>query len=118
MNRVMRLGGIIQRLNINKEFKAILNLLKLIFYLCLWLHVNACIWFVTINIKKDDFLDDGNPAKWYPPLDWANFADSIILLDETSLLYQYLICYYIAILNMGCNELGPVNDVELLVVCI
>lgn len=116
MNRVLRLGGIIQRLNIDEELKAVLNLLKLIFYLCLWLHINACVWFIAIEIRKDDFFENGMPAKWYPPLDWVNFADSILLLDETSLLYKYLLSYYIAILNMGCNELGPVNPGEMLVV--
>lgn len=105
-------------MNIDEELKAVLNLLKLIFYLCLWLHVNACIWFIAIGIRKDDFFDDGNPAKWYPPLDWVNFPDSILLLDETSLGYKYLLCYYIAILNMGCNELGPVNPGEMLVVAL
>lgn len=44
MTRVFRIGSQIKRANIHMETKAWLNLLKLLFYLFLFLHTLACFW--------------------------------------------------------------------------
>jgi GTP cyclohydrolase I len=65
IGRILRLGGIISRLNIREGLKALLNLSKLIFYLCLYMHVLACSWWTVISFHKDDFDDDGRSLQWY-----------------------------------------------------
>merc|ERR1712166_1553592 len=54
MVRIMRLGGIIARLNVPEDVKALLNLLKFTFYLWLLVHVLGCSWYIVISINKDN----------------------------------------------------------------
>lgn len=49
--RVMRLNKIITYLRSTEEFKALLKLLKLIFFLIMYLHCFGCIWWLLV---KDD----------------------------------------------------------------
>jgi len=51
--RVFRVGKLIKRSNVSRETKSILNLVKLFFYMIVWLHVNACFFYATIGINKD-----------------------------------------------------------------
>ena len=44
MIRVRRLSTYLDGLNLAKDIKAFLSILKLTFYLVLWLHIQACIW--------------------------------------------------------------------------
>ena len=46
---------------------------------------------------------------------WANYSDTSLFLDETSLFEKFLISFYTAILMLGTNEIGPVNISEHLV---
>ena len=46
MTRVMRLGSFISRLNIPLDIKSLLKLVKMTFYLVLWIHSSACIWHI------------------------------------------------------------------------
>jgi hypothetical protein len=76
--RVFRLGKVIAELNIDTDKKMFLLLGKLVFFLFLWIHVVACIWWIVIYQNRDSFLDVGVSAQWYAPFDWANFEESII----------------------------------------
>ena len=49
--RIRRLGLFIQRLNFDIERKSLLNILKIITYLVLLLHFQACAWWYVIEIK-------------------------------------------------------------------
>jgi len=53
MVRIFRLGGMISRLNVPADLKALLNLFKFTFYLCLYNHVIGCIWFSVVSINAD-----------------------------------------------------------------
>ena len=52
--RVRRLGTFINRLNLTKDMKAYLNFLKLSFYLSVWLHIHACVWYMVVS-KNGEF---------------------------------------------------------------
>lgn len=58
--RVLRLNRIIMYLNLKQDIKASIKLIKLIFFLLMYVHFIACIWFYIINTKKE----------WIPPLDY------------------------------------------------
>ena len=47
--RVLRLNKIIAFLNIDQEIKIHMKLFKLIFFLFLYLHIFACIWFLVVD---------------------------------------------------------------------
>lgn len=49
--RVLRLNKIIMYLNVKQDIKASIKLVKLIFFLLMYVHFVACIWFYIINIK-------------------------------------------------------------------
>ena len=51
LSRILRLGGLISRLNVPEEIKAILNLLKLTLYLFIYLHILGCTWWGIISIN-------------------------------------------------------------------
>ena len=48
------------------------------------------------------------------PLDWANYVDQRLFTNEYSLGYRYKTMLYYAVLNIGLNEFGPVNNIEYL----
>ncbi len=48
MIRILRLGGLISRLNVQEEFKALLKLVKFTIYLFVYLHVLGCTWWAVI----------------------------------------------------------------------
>lgn len=47
--RILRLKRIMTYLRINEETKAFLNLIKLIFYLIIYVHCFACIWWMIVS---------------------------------------------------------------------
>jgi hypothetical protein len=173
--RVLRIGSMIKAMTVDKEKKAVFNLLKLIFYLFLYLHLVACYYWITINfntgtkyyidmendryISSEDeiFMQDGQVvradptyeimygphptflssswnrwtpsesadweslnANWdsremqyYMPLNWANFVDQTIFTKEYSFWFRYKTMLYLALMMLGSNEMGPVNEVEM-----
>ena len=49
---------------------------------------------------------------WYMPLDWVNFEEEQLFIHERDQFYRYTVLLYQALLNLGMNEFGPVNEVE------
>ena len=117
MLRVFRLGSIIKRSTAEPTVKQIAELLKISFYLILWLHVSGCFLWYVIKINKDQTDDEGTPLMWYPPLNWLNFEDSKIFDPDVGFLYRYSMSLYYSVLILGSNELGPVNIIEMLYIC-
>ena len=58
--RVLRLSRIISFLNFQDDVKVTLKLGKVIFFLSIYLHCLACLWFYIVSYDKD----------WIPPLDY------------------------------------------------
>ena len=113
MIRILRIGGIISRLTLPEETKAILNLCKLLFYLLLILHLLACSLYFSCDINANTIDFEGYDLTWIPPLDWLNYKQSVLFKDETSKPERYLSMLYYAVLMLGSNEMGPVNTAEL-----
>lgn len=114
MIRILRIGGIISRLTLPEETKAILNLCKLIFYLLLILHLLACSWFYSCNLNANQIDYEGYDITWIPPFDWLNYKDTVLFETQTSSPKRYLTMLYHAVLMLGSNEMGPVNTPELI----
>ena len=76
MIRILRIGGIISRLTLPEETKAVLNLCKLVFYLLNILHVLACGWYFACHLNANTIDDQGYDLTWIPPLEWLNYKDS------------------------------------------
>lgn len=51
--RVRRVGTFINRLNLTKDMKAYLNFIKLSFYLSVWLHIHACLWYLVVSANGE-----------------------------------------------------------------
>lgn len=49
---------------------------------------------------------------WYPPLDWIDYTHSTFYADLK--WDQYLLTFYTSALSLGLNEMGPVNEGEML----
>ena len=104
-------------MNIPEDVKAILNLLKLTFYLYLIIHVIGCSWYIVTYANKDKVDADGRSLQWYPPLEWINYTDSEFFSEEKTTFEKLLQSLYVAVLMLGNNEIGPVNDSEF-IMCI
>ena len=74
MFRIMRLGTIITKMNVPEHVKALFNLGKLCFYLCLGVHLIGCSWFMVCKINKDKFGSEGQSLQWYPPTYWLDYT--------------------------------------------
>ena len=74
-------------------------------------------WFV-VKIRRDDVDYDGRKLQYYPPLDWVDYKASELLSDEISSFKTYLLCLYYGVLILGLNEMGPVNNEEMIYFCV
>ena len=94
--RVIRLNRIIRDMSAPNHIKVTFKLMKVTFFLVLYIHILSCLWYA---VAKQDKL-------WMPPLniifDW--YSNSIF--DE-SLVYQYWICTYTSCLFLLGNDLWP-----------
>ena len=55
---------------------------------------------------------DGVSQQWYPPRDWVSYTE--FEFYDTSNFDRYIVSLYYAILIYGSNELGPVNNNEMI----
>ena len=60
LGRVLRLSKIIQYLNVEEDVKASMKLLKMIFFLIIYMHLFACFWWMVVSVDK----------VWVPPIDY------------------------------------------------
>lgn len=70
LTRVLRLNKVIAFLMVDQDLKSYLKLAKMIFFLAIYLHFFACIWYLLIS---------GNRT-WIPPI--------MIGLEDSMLLYS------------------------------
>ena len=162
--------------NVAQDTKAIMNLIKLCFYMFFYFHLVTCGMYNVINInapmsyildtETGTYLnqfgieltdDNGDPVQrkgnlqwiykedhtfrdqswnrktpedgpdwqefnegwdsqnsmWYTPLDWVDFPSQRLFKTETDKGYRYITLLYYSVLDMFCNELGPVNTAEM-----
>ena len=95
--RVLRLSRMITYLRVNDKMKALLNLLKLVFYLIMYVHCFACVWYMLVSWDKNT---------WIPVFDysiksyWFNFYDN-------GVWDQYRTTMHSSMLLLTGNEVGP-----------
>ena len=97
--------------------------MKHIFYLVLWLHTVGCGFWLVVDINADTIRvrptdKEVISMKWYPPLNWVNYVDIELYEESFGLFNKYITMYYNAVLILGVNELGPVNEIEVLYVSV
>ena len=117
--RVRRVGIYISILTLPKDAKAFINMIKLAFYMLLWLHISACIWyFMTSRYYGFEFQNDPNidPRQkvWYSPNYWYNYPEQPIFVEGVSEIYRYLLYHYYSVLYLFTNEIGPVNNTQII----
>lgn len=97
--RIFRLSKLITFLKLKDDMKMSLKLMKLIFFLFMYLHIVACIWFYLV--KQDE--------TWMPP-----FEDNsgVHLYDEGN-LYQYCTSLYYTVLLLTGNDLMPQSTLQI-----
>ena len=92
--RVLRLSRLITYLNLKNNVKMSLKLIKLIFFLVMYLHCLGCLWYFIVKQEK----------AWIPPLDYVFITTDIY--NESS-FYKYVSSLYHAVLMLGGNDVGP-----------
>lgn len=92
--RVLRLNKIISILKVANEVKLSLKLMKLIFFLLMYLHCLSCLFY---------FIVDTN-HRWMPPLDYVWIGTTFF---EESFSFKYFSSLYHAVLLHTCNDIGP-----------
>ena len=94
MMRVLRFTRIISYLNATESVKQSLKLSKLIFYLLVYIHLQACGWYAYTKLDRT----------WYPLLD--------IIIDDkhlydASILYKYSFSVWHSVNIMGGDDMFP-----------
>lgn len=103
--RILRLSKLITYLNLRNEVKSSLRLIKLVFFLLLFLHCLGCCWFFIAKQTE----------KWIPPLDYVYIITDIY--NEGHFM-QYCTSMYHAVLLLGGNDIGPRGEIELIFIVI
>ena len=94
--RVLRLGRIITYMNSTDDVKLSLRLLKLCFFLLLYIHVTGCAWFYVISMNQ----------KWLPA-QFQFYEENRQMLYESNWYDQYPVAVYNAILALTGNDIFP-----------
>ena len=92
--RVLRLNKIISIMKVANEIKLSLKLLKLIFFLIMYLHCIACSWYFLVDLNPD----------WMPPLDYVWVKTDFY---EETVGFQYFSSMYHSVLMLTGNDVGP-----------
>ena len=103
--RVLRLSRIITYLNVRDDVKMSLKLLKLVFFLVMYLHCLGCLWYYIVRQNEE----------WIPPLDYIYLKTDIY---DRSINYQYWMSLYHAVLMLTGNDLGPRGSFQIAFVAI
>jgi hypothetical protein len=108
--RITSLSEIIKKLSVKDEVKATIKMFQLIFYLVLYIHMKACIFFYITRIFG---------KKWLPPIFWDYpvdvGADGEKFYSPENYLNQYIVSVYYSVLMLKPNEIGPRTDIDTLV---
>lgn len=103
--RILRLSKLITYLNLRNEIKSSLRLVKLVFFLILYLHCLGWGWF---------FITKQN-EEWIPPLDYVYITTN---LYSQSTFFKYCMSLYHAVLMLGGNDVGPRGELQLIFIAI
>lgn len=93
--RILRLQKIINYMAATDEVKVSLKLMRSVFMLIFYIHLNGCLWFYIV--KQD--------RSWIPP-QWAYYGIKTTIYDADGMT-QWLISFYNAVLALTGNDLYP-----------
>lgn len=96
VQRLRRISKIIGQLNSTQETKALFKVVYMVFGLIMYIHILACILWLTFNSGKT----------WVPAVDFI-YAETKLFREEYP--KQYLSMCYHAIMVFGLNEVAPVT---------
>ena len=91
-------------MNQTQETKAFWKVAQMVFLLIMYIHILACCLWLTLNSGEH---------VWVPQVDFIYAETKLFNEDFTK---QYLSMCYHAIMVFGLNEVGPVNEREIIVV--
>ena len=95
LGRLLKLKKIISYLNVVDEIKQILNLMKLIFFLVIYMHCFACCWWYYARIDQ----------LWIPPI--HTVTDDFYQIYRYPPMSQYAYCLYMATQMIGAVDQLP-----------
>ena len=98
--RVFRFTNLIQKLNVTRESKAIFKALLLIFFLVLFLHIQACMMFYMAKLEE----------VWIPNMDFIYGGTNIY---ERSPSIQYWVVLYYSAMLFSISDMVAASTPEL-----
>ena len=99
--RVLKMADIATVINLPDFMKSFVRLIKLIFVLSMYCHIQGCVWFLVVNQNQ----------AWMPPLDYVWVATTFYQQDPFFKYWMSL--YYVVNVQIG-NEIGPRGIFQLL----
>lgn len=99
--RVLRLSRIIMYMNLRDDIKMSLKLIKLVFFLIMYIHCQGCAWYLIVKGNRE----------WIPPLDYVWITTEIY--DDTVSMKYWNAIYHSTLLLAG-NDIGPRGDFQLI----
>lgn len=99
--RVLRLTKIISYLNTSENIKHSLKIFKLLFFLIIYIHCQACAWFFYTKFDKI----------WFP-LEKVLLNQRYFYDDDVTVLYQYCFSLYSSVNILLGEEMMPVTSLQ------
>ena len=101
--RVLRLNRIITVMKVDDEVKLSLKLMKLVFFLIMYLHWIAWSWHYIVDINE----------RWIPPLDYVYITTDFYKENN---FFRYWSSMYHSVLMLTGNDLGPRGELQIIFV--
>ena len=95
--RLVRLNRLITGLHAERRVKTILKIIKLTFFLMLYVHCQGCVWYFVV---KQDQL-------WIPPVQYIETSLTANFIWTMPLIYQYWMAIYTSLLMLMGNDILP-----------
>lgn len=91
--RTARISKIIQHLSVKQITKTYLKTVQLLFNILLYIHLQACIWWLIVNVERN----------WVPNMDFIFFSTTVF---KEGIWYQYWSSMYHSVMLFGVNEMA------------
>ncbi|CAI2376170.1 unnamed protein product [Moneuplotes crassus] len=91
--RTARISKIIQHLKVKQITKTYLKTVQLLFNILLYIHLQACIWWIIVKVEKS----------WVPNMDFIFYSTQIY---KEGIWHQYWSSIYHSVMLFGINEMA------------
>ncbi|CDW83695.1 cyclic nucleotide-binding protein [Stylonychia lemnae] len=98
--RITKISGLIQKINVSRATKAMFKVLQLIFFLVLFIHFQACIYFFIARQYEE----------WIPNEDFIYRKTEIFSMSPS---YQYWVCMYYSAMLFSISDMVAATTAEL-----